>query len=98
MELLRYCYGITVVFLCHCFESAVGLLWYFPFIAVGLLCNLCGGVAVMLLWNCLGFPGYCCGLAVVLLRHRGGTAVVLLLSCCGPVLYLCGMTFCCGIA
>ena len=78
MELLRYCYGITVVFLCHCFESAVGLLWYFPFIAVGLLCDLCGGVAVILLWNCLDFRGIavgllssCCGIEVVPLWYCG---------------------------
>ena len=83
-----------MVFLWHCFQSAVGMVWSFPFIAVGLLCHLSGGVAVILLRNFLGFPWYCCGLAVVLLRHRG----VLLLTCCEPVLYLCWMTFCCGIA
>ena len=62
--LLWYCHGITVVlpwkrctialvfaggFLCHCCEIAVGLLWYLPFIAVGLLCDLCGGIAVVAL-------------------------------------------------
>ena len=64
-----------MVFLCHCFESAVGLLWYFPFLAVGLLCDFCGGVAVILLWNCLGFPWSCCRLAAASLWYRYGVAV-----------------------
>ena len=51
-------------------------------------------IVVGFLRDCCEIMCDCCGLAVVLLRHRS----VLLLSCCGPVLYLCGKTFCCGIA
>ena len=60
VRLLRNCCGIamgSLVFLWHCFQSAVGMVWSFPFIAVGLLC-CCDiaaeflGIFVVLLWAC----------------------------------------------
>ena len=72
-------------FLCHCCEIAVGLLWYLPFIAVGLLCDLCGGIAAV---------------ALVLLQYLWRIAVVMLWGCRWICCGLAGVLecYCCGIA
>ena len=72
-----------MVFLSYCYEKiAMGLSWYFPFIAVRLLCELCCCIAVILPWLCSGIPvallWACCGLAAASLWYRCGIVVELL--------------------